>query len=160
VAFAVASLALGAIVLLTPKGTARHRRLGFAYAACMLALNVTALSIYEAFGTFGPFHVLSNVSLATLLAGLAVAFFRWPPSGWVYLHYEWMSWSYVGLCAAAASEAAVRVPGLPYAWSVVAASTVVILVGGWIVRSRRRAVVSRVIGFVSGGARSTAAGPS
>ncbi len=47
---AVVALLTGAMVLLRPKGTAAHRRLGWAYAGSMLGLNVTALLIYRLFG--------------------------------------------------------------------------------------------------------------
>jgi hypothetical protein len=39
----------------------------------MLFLNLTALSIYHLFGRFGPFHVASVISLATICAGFVPA---------------------------------------------------------------------------------------
>ena len=43
------------------------------------------------------------------------------------------SWSYVGLLAAAASEALTRLPSAPFWWAVVAASVLVVGVGGWVI---------------------------
>ena len=114
--FAVASLGLGATVLCPEKGTERHRRVGVGYVLCMFGLNVTALTIYGLSGAFGPFHTLSMVSLVAVMAGFAVVFFRRPRADWLRLHYYWMGWSYVGLCAAAGAEAATRIPGVPFPW--------------------------------------------
>jgi uncharacterized membrane protein len=73
-AAALAALIAGAAVLLTRKGTRRHRQLGWAYAVSMLLLNVTALLIYRLFGRFGPFHVGALFSLVTVIAGTSAAF--------------------------------------------------------------------------------------
>ena len=53
---ALAALALGTAVIFSRKGTRKHRQLGRAYLVMMLALNGTALAIYELFGGFGLFH--------------------------------------------------------------------------------------------------------
>ena len=39
------------------------------YVLSMLLLNITALMIYDLYGRFGPFHVASVISLATIGAG-------------------------------------------------------------------------------------------
>jgi uncharacterized membrane protein len=96
---AVGALALG-LIMLQPKGTPRHRRIGQAYVLTMLFLNLTALSIYHLFGRFGPFHVASIISLATICAGFIPVFIRRPRIGWMDLHAHFMCWSYVGLVAA------------------------------------------------------------
>src|SRR5687768_9346503 len=70
---AVTALVAGAAVLLTTKGTRRHRQLGWTYVVSMLLLNVTALMIYRLFGRFGPFHVGAVFSLITVVAGTAAA---------------------------------------------------------------------------------------
>ena len=158
-AAAVAALAFGAAVLLTTKGTALHRRLGWAYVASMLLLNLTALLIYRLFGGFGPFHAAALVSLVTVLLGAyaalqvrrhrrahrlverAIALDR---------HYLWMTWSYVGLLAAAVSELATRVPvlrarpgqGALFGLTVVVATLVVVGVGARLIRGRKAALLA------------------
>jgi uncharacterized membrane protein len=108
--FSVLALAIGGLVLVRKKGTRSHRWLGRAYAISMLGLLVTAFLIYNLFGRFGAFHWAAVISSATLVAGLTPAISRRPRPGWVDLHFYFMSYSYLGLLAAAASEIAVRLP--------------------------------------------------
>ncbi len=110
VAAALAALAFGLMVLAMRKGTHLHRAIGMGYAMAMLAVNVTALSIYRLTGHFGPFHALAIVSLATVIAGVAAVVAR--PHNWLAKHYRLMSWSYLGLLAATTAEIAIRVPAL------------------------------------------------
>ena len=153
-ATAVLALASGAAVLLVTKGTTRHRQLGWVYAASMVALNGTALLIYRLFGGFGPFHAFAILSLLTVIAGivaavqsrrsrLARALDRRAQA--LERHYAWMTWSYVGLVAAALSEAATRLPifrpqpgtGIGFAIGVALATVAVVAVGAQLIRSRR-----------------------
>jgi len=148
---ALIALASGAWVLLRRKGTARHRQVGWLYAASMLALNVTALFIYRLTGTFGPFHVAALISLATLLAGVVQARRRLRGDrNWLPRHYFYMTWSYLGLVAAAVAETATRVPALqavaggPTAafWTaVVVASVAVFAVGATLIRRKAEPVL-------------------
>jgi hypothetical protein len=102
----------------------------------MVALNGTALLIYDLFGRFGPFHWLALASLATLLAGLVPAMRKRPRRSWLFYHAEYMSWSYVGLLAAAVSEVTTRWFHLPFGWTVVISSLVVFIGGGLVIRQR------------------------
>jgi uncharacterized membrane protein len=137
-ATAVSALATGAWVLWRPKGTRAHRQAGWVYAASMLLLNVTALMIYRLTGTFGAFHVAALASLATLVAGVVPAWRRRPATGWLERHYFFMTYSYLGLIAAAMSEAATRIPllrgspGRPTAtfWITVVVATILVVAGG------------------------------
>src|SRR6476661_2846417 len=70
---AITALVSGAGVLLTRKGTRRHRQLGWIYVVSMLLLNATALMIYRLFGRFGPFHVGAVFSLVTVIMGTLAA---------------------------------------------------------------------------------------
>ena len=137
-------LGLGTAVVSVRKGTRQHRRLGLCYAAAMLGLNATALSIYRVFGGFGPFHVLALISLATLSAGIWPALRRRP--GWLARHARLMSWSYVGLLAAAAAEAAVRLPivrgGAAFGLAALLASLAVVGVGAAVISRRVPLVVA------------------
>ena len=145
------ALAAGAWVLLRPKGTAIHRRIGWVYAASMLALNGSALLIYRLTGTFGPFHVAALVSLLTLLAGVVSAWRRRPGDrSWLPRHYFFMTYSYLGLVAAAVAETATRFPALqavaggptPAFWSVVViASVAVFVIGIRMIRRRAESIL-------------------
>ncbi len=132
----VAALVFGLIVVLRPKGTNVHRRIGYAYVLSMVSLNVTALMIYDLFGRFGPFHVASVISLATVTAGFVPVYLHRPRAGWMELHAIFMCWSYVGLVAAFASEIATRVPGLNFGSAVIAASAAVIVAGAILIHTR------------------------
>lgn len=137
VTFAVMALAFGLGIFTTRRGTPSHRKLGYGYISCMALTNAAALSLYARTGTFGPFHIAALISLATLVAGALPAILRRPRGGWLALHWEFMSWSFVGLVAAAVAEAAFRIPGAPY-WPAIAAGTILVFLGGgvWIYRSR------------------------
>jgi uncharacterized membrane protein len=153
-ATAAFALASGAAVLLATKGTRRHRQLGWVYVTSMVALNGTALLIYRLFGGFGPFHAFAILSLITVVAGAAAAVQARRFRGIRALdsrtralerHYAWMTWSYVGLVAAALSEGATRLPlfrpqpgaGLGFGIGVGVATIVVVAVGAQLIRTRR-----------------------
>jgi uncharacterized membrane protein len=132
VVFSVAAIVLGTAVILTRKGTRKHRSLGRAYFVMMLAVNGTALMLYELFGRFGPFHWMALASLGVVLLGY------WPTRarhvGWKAQHAYFMTGSYVGLLAALASEISTRVANVPFFEAVAVASFVVIAVGVWLMR--------------------------
>ncbi|MBA2687969.1 MAG: DUF2306 domain-containing protein [Gemmatimonadaceae bacterium] len=131
--FAVTAMVVGAVVVWRPKGTRSHRRLGWVYAVSMFGLNVTALMIYRLFGGFGPFHLAAIASLATLLGGMYFVIAR-PTKNWLALHYSFMSWSYVGLLAAAASEIGTRVKAFHFWWAVLIATALVIGGGAYLIK--------------------------
>lgn len=137
VTFAVLALAFGIGIFTTRRGTPNHRRLGYGYIASMAVMNAGALSLYARTGEFGPFHYAALISLATLAAGAIPAILRRPHAGWLAVHWEFMSWSFVGLVAAAIAEAAFRLPGVTYWPSIMAGTVLVFLVGSvWIYKSR------------------------
>ncbi len=141
-AAAVAALVAGALVLLRGKGTRSHRRLGWTYAVAMIALNATALAIYRLTGSFGPFHIAAILSLASVTAGVIPAVRRKPAGTWVERHYWWMTYSYLGLIAAAVAEVVTRIPGINFWWTVVIASAAVFVVGAPIIRRRARTTIA------------------
>lgn len=138
---ALLALASGAAVLLRKKGTRGHRRLGWVYVCSMVALNVSALMIYRLFGGFGPFHVGAIFSLVSVVAG-AIPAIRRRPAHWMELHYAWMAWSYVGLCAAAVSEVGTRTPGLQFWWGVMIGTAGVFGAGAVLIRRNQAAVLA------------------
>jgi uncharacterized membrane protein len=156
---AIVALAAGAAVLLTTKGTRRHRRMGWLFVSAMVALNGSALLIYRLFGGFGPFHAFALISLATVIAGTVAAIrarkarmARDPQrrSKLVGMHYQFMTWSYVGLCAAAVSEIATRLPAFRYApgdgaafgVAVGVATIAVMVIGGRLIVARRSGILA------------------
>lgn len=126
---ALTALLAGFAVLVTRKGTRRHRRVGWLYVASMAAVNATALLIYDLFGGFGPFHVAALFSGLSVAGGLLPALRRRPRRRWIPVHAYWMAGSYVGLVAAAVSEAATRWLDLPFGRTVLVSSAVVVLAG-------------------------------
>lgn len=143
---AIGALLLGLLVVIGPKGTRRHRKVGQGYVAAMIGLNVTALMIYRLFGHFGPFHVAAVISLLTVVAGFISARRR-SRDRWVEAHAYWMSWSYVGLLAAAVSEALTRIPESPFWWMVALATAAVIGAGALVIYRR----VPRILRALPGG---------
>ncbi len=105
-----------------------------------------ALSIYELYGHFGPFHWMALGSLLTLIAGMVPVFTRWPKGSWLELHAAFINGSYVGLVAATAAEVTSRIPGTEAAFGLVVGltSALVISIGAILIqrnlpRSIRRA---------------------
>lgn len=158
---AFAAIGAGAAVLLVrPKGSRRHRQLGWAYVVSMLVLNGTALAIYRLFGTFGPFHYAALISLATIVAGTLVA--REARRArmardlkrrerLVSVHYRFTTFGYVGLLAAFASESITRIPmfrvlaggpGLLFGLAVLGATLLVFAVGTWLIQTRLNAALA------------------
>lgn len=123
----------GAAVLLRRKGTRTHRWIGWVYVASMLLMNGTALMIYRLFDGFGPFHAGAVFSLVTVVGGIVPAVRR-RPANWVERHSAWMSWSYVGLWAAAMLEVATRTPVFRFWWAVLVATLAVLGIGAILIR--------------------------
>lgn len=93
------ALGLGAILLLSPKGTMLHRILGSTW---VLAMAFSALSsfwfgggVLPLIGHFGPIHLLSLWVLVALAVAV-VAIFK----GRVEQHRGWMVGAYLGLVGA------------------------------------------------------------
>lgn len=100
-----AALAIGAAVLLAPKGTRRHRTRGRVFVLAMLLSNVIVFGIYEDSPRPGVFHYLAIVSLASL--AIAVMLVRQRRGlGRRILHGHVMLWSYGGLIAAGLGQGA------------------------------------------------------
>ena len=70
---AILAIASGAVVVFRRKGTRFHRWCGRTYLGSMLTLNISALSIYDLWGHFGPFHAAAIFSLFTVLMGVDAA---------------------------------------------------------------------------------------
>jgi uncharacterized membrane protein len=107
--FAIAALILGTIVILKPKGTRNHKKIGYFYLISMLGLNLTAFMIYRLYNSFGIFHWLAVISLLTISAGMTPMLLR-SPKNYVTLHFNFMFWSVIGLYAAFFAETLTRIP--------------------------------------------------
>jgi uncharacterized membrane protein len=142
-------LLLGVVILLRPKGTTTHFWTGRAYLAVMICLNVSALDIYHLTGGFNIFHVLAVLNLAIILIGISHFLRRTRPRKWLWRHYHYMAWSYVGLLAATINEALVRVPGLDRLtaatnpWLPLAAMAVLMGLSALVIFSRQRSMLDR-----------------
>jgi len=65
---ALAALAIGGAQLALPKGTTRHRVMGYAWAALMLVIAISSFWIQQIrlIGPFSPIHILSIIVLITV----------------------------------------------------------------------------------------------
>jgi len=134
--FGFSSLALGLYVLLTTKGTKRHKAIGKLYVISMVLLYAAAFGIYELFGKFGVFHIAAIISSLTILGGIGVLIFRSKIKSWITIHYELMVWSYIGLLAATSNEIFVHVPvfnelAKTYSAAPIISMLLVFLIGAW-----------------------------
>jgi hypothetical protein len=125
----------------------------------MARIIVTAFSIYDLTGQFGPFHVAAGLSTVTLAGGLYYVLARQPKYTWTEWHAHWMSWSYIGLIAALMAESATRLimprvsPLLEeYSlWNVfwglvVVVALITFLIGWWLVKTRLPLALKKVTG--------------
>jgi uncharacterized membrane protein len=102
------AIAIGAAVLVRPKGTAVHRARGRIYAVAILATSLTALGIYR-LGVFFFAHWFAVAALIVTAAGVAAAHFRQPRAGWINLHLTCMVASFYILIGGAVNEVFLRV---------------------------------------------------
>lgn len=89
---------LGAEPLALPKGGARHRVLGYAWAGAMLITAIGSFWIHEVrtLGPFSPIHILSAVTIIGLLHALRNA-----RRGDICAHRAGMLWLFCAALAAA-----------------------------------------------------------
>jgi uncharacterized membrane protein len=137
---ALLAMLFGAIVLLRPKGTRRHKQLGYAYVICMVLLNGSAFGIYNFGGKPSLFHLFALISFATLLAGIIPAI-RKSSKKWYQKHFYFMSWSVVGLYCAFWAETGTRLlDGRNFWWVVMIASMATAFVGMIIIKRKAKSL--------------------
>lgn len=112
----VVALVSGGWVILTPKGTPAHRRLGGAFTASILLAAVTSLGIYSR-GQWTAAHWFSIVAIVSAGGGFLIARFKRPRRGWRYLHLTCMLVAYYDLIAGGVNEVFLRVPSLRHYWT-------------------------------------------
>jgi len=103
IAFALAALALGSVVLVRRKGTASHKMLGRVWASLMAAVALSSFWIFEIRQGGGPsiIHLLSVWTLISLAC--AIYFVR---RGNVRAHRGFMIGTFLGLAGAGAGALA------------------------------------------------------
>ncbi len=101
--FSILALLAGLIFLL-PKGTKKHKKIGYIYSISMILCVVTSFGLFNLWGSFGVYHVLSIVSFLTLVIALYFPLFGRKNKKWILQHSIWMGYSYVGLIMAAGSH--------------------------------------------------------
>ena len=140
-ALALLGIAVGLVQLVRPKGGPVHRARGYAFVYAMLVADGAALLIFQFTGRFNILHAGALVNLACVMLAM-IPMLRSPrPSNWKMQHYYFMSWSYVGLLAAAATEFVVRTIHLAtrqQAWTVTAAASALVTAFGYVLINRYR----------------------
>ena len=129
---AVSALLAGAAVLLRPKGTRIHRRIGTVYVIALVLVNVAALSLHRE-NAFGVFHALAVASLVTIAVGLSPMLRGNRSEPVIVTHAFCMTWSYAGLVAAGCGQLAVAVGQGLSAWVVPVVIGTVLTVSGVII---------------------------
>ena len=156
---AVSALLLGAAVLLSPKGTRTHRKIGTVYVLALVLVNVAALSLHRE-STFGVFHWLAVASLVTIAFGLVPLLLgKWSPPV-VATHAYCMTWSYAGLVAAGCGQLAVAVGLDSPAWLVPVVIATVLCFSGVIIFGRVPSVLDRMLNDFRGDDKAVAAADS
>jgi uncharacterized membrane protein len=140
---AMLGIVVGLVQLVRPKGGSIHRAFGYAFVYAMLIADGTAMLVFQFTGRFNILHIGAIVNLLCIVLAIVPVLRSPRPSNWKNQHYYWMSWSYVGLLAAAATELVVRTSQLAtkeQAWTVTAAISVAVTVIGYVLIHRYRPV--------------------
>ncbi len=108
---ALLALLLAAVVLIAPKGTRFHKRMGYVFAVTLLLVNGSAALMYNLTGRFNLLHVFVMISLVSLIYGMIPAIRR-KPANWLRRHISGMTGAALGVWAAGLAELTIRVlPG-------------------------------------------------
>lgn len=137
----IAALAIGALVILNPKGTPRHRVFGYIYIASLFGVNVSALSVYQQSVDGGPFHVLAVVSLMTLVAAVVPVLIKRPVASWLRLHAYFINWSYVGLVGAGIGQLGAMLFSGPVYLFVGLPIVTAVGIGAWLIHTKTTKVL-------------------
>jgi uncharacterized membrane protein len=140
---AILGIVVGLIQLLRPKGGPIHRALGYAFVYAMLIADGAAMLVFQFTGKFNILHIGAVVNFACIILAIVPVLRSPRPSNWKIQHYYWISWSYVGLLAATATELVVRTSALTtrgQAWMVTAATSALVTVIGYVLIDRYRPV--------------------
>ena len=141
---AIATLLVGAAVLVLPKGTQTHQVIGAVYVGVLVVVNVAALSLHRE-NAFGVFHALAVASLATIVVGLSPLLLgkRSPPV--IATHAYCMTWSYAGVVAAGCGQLAAAVSEESPGWVVPVTIGTVLSLSGVAIFGRVPPIVDRML---------------
>ena len=128
-ALAMLCIVIGAIQLLRPKHGAAHRARGYAFVYGMVVVDGAAMLLYRFTGSFNAFHVGAIVNLTAIVVAMVPMRISPRPANWKQLHYRFMSWGFVALIAAAATELTVRTVRLTHeqGWAVSGGATAFVM---------------------------------
>jgi hypothetical protein len=138
---ALFGIVVGLIQLLRPKRGAGHRARGYAFVYAMLVADGAAMLIFQFTGRLNVLHAGAIVNLVCVVLGVIPVLRSPRPANWKNQHYYFISWSYVGLLAAAATEFVVRTVHLAtqgQAWTVTAVVSIVVTAIGYVLIERYR----------------------
>ncbi len=131
---ALLALLTGTWVILTPKGTVRHQRVGHVYVVSMMVVLTSAFGIYRLFGRFGIVHWGAVFDWLALAGGIGVVWFRAHLRNWLLWHYLGMSLSVTGLYTTFIVESTYRLfPPHLFWWTTLGTSLVVFSLAGWVI---------------------------
>lgn len=123
------ALLAGTYVLLKPKGTKKHKQVGYVYVCSMILVCGAALGVYNISGDFGVFHILAIAGLLTLIAGMIPVLLKNIQKKYTIFHLWFMYYSVLGLYAAFVAELSIRVPEKPSYMLVGIVAAVVFTIG-------------------------------
>ena len=105
-------------MLMTRKGTRRHRLLVRVFLICMLVVNGAALVIYNIDGGWTAFHWLAIASLTLLAGGMIPRWLHRPRHHRIVLHSSFMSGAYIGLVTAGVAQITGRMTAAYGSWGI------------------------------------------
>ncbi|WP_201152841.1 DUF2306 domain-containing protein [Rhodothalassium salexigens] len=155
---ALVALVTGPVVFWRPKGAGAHRLWGYGFTLAMLAVNISALGMYQLSGAPNLFHAFAVLSLTALLPGFwyiqrAV---RTGEVACLETHARLMMWAYAGLVFAGLAQLGTRL--LPLwldDWRAVGV-TIAVTVGvvsmavAWMIRRAAPAMAARYAPILRG----------
>jgi uncharacterized membrane protein len=130
----------GATQVIRTRRDTFHRRMGYVYISSMVIADLTALTVYEFTGGFNAFHSFALFNLFSMAMALRPMLKKPRPLQWKVNHYMWIGWSYVGLCAAGATEFLLRIPKVHWAIATGVGTFGVMIIGGYLVTRFRPAL--------------------
>lgn len=132
---------VGAGQLIRTRRDRLHRRLGYVYVSVMLIADAAILTVYRFNGRFNVFHVGAIVNIVMIALAIRPMLADPRPRQWRLKHYLFVSWSYVGLLAAALTELVIRTQPLGGGGATIivtiVASTLVAATGGALIHRHR-----------------------
>lgn len=141
----VVALVTGTKVVISKKGTVRHKQIGYIYVISMGVLILTAFMIFRLFNGWGIFHYTTIAIFLTISLGMIPIWIKKPAKKWKYFHFSFMYWSVIGLYSAFAAEILTRIPKTSF-FGMVGISFAIIMLAGAIFFGANKAKWSTLFG--------------